>query len=740
MFSVVGVHYSIRQKSAPGFPPPSYLPSHEAPMNHLTRLALFFFVLLGTRTLAATQALEEVTIYRDDFGTPHIFSETAEGVCFGHGYAQAEDRLEELLKQYLRCTGKMSAAFGAEFLHDDYRQRLWRHEEVARKKYSDIDPKSQRLIEAYQAGVKHFMVTHPSQVPSWAPTIEPWMVLALSRYILWGWPEGEAASDLERVGIKADPVDYRGSNQWLVAASRTADGCPLALIDPHLSWYGAFRFYEVRLYGGDIEFSGMSLIGMPLPVMGHNRYCSIAMTTGGPDTSDVYEEELNPANPRQYRFDNRWLEMEVQEAVIEVREGEKTVKKTVTMEYTQHGPVVAKKDGKAYVFAIPNFDQVGMADQSLKMITARNLQEMKNAIGMHQLMMQNLMIGTVDGDIYYVRSGRVPIRPAGYNHKMPVPGNTSKNNWLGIHPLEDLVQLHNPPQGYMQNCNVSPQFMMKDCPLKPNPDRPYLFNGFKSPSEAFDKPLHQRAASCLEQLHANSKMTLEDAVELALSPLVFGATEWQGVLERAWKKATPSQRENQQLERYYQLITTWNGRCDIDATGAIPYKYWKAAFGEEMKQWDRMGNLPPTDLKDEIVLQKLEEAMPKLLADYGRLDIAYGDVYRVGRAGSEEHWPVAGGSNDHIATPRAISFDPIPGSKLYLGRGGQTSTQIVQLSQPPKSWTLLPLGESDHKTSPHYDDQAEKLFGPGRMKPTYYLDKASLLEHVESKTVLRRAR
>ena len=28
--------------------------------------------------------------------------------------------------------------------------------------------------------------------------------------------------------------------------------------------------------------------------MGHSRYCSIAMTTGGPDTSDVYEEEINP--------------------------------------------------------------------------------------------------------------------------------------------------------------------------------------------------------------------------------------------------------------------------------------------------------------------------------------------------------------------------------------------------------------------------------------------------------------
>ena len=60
------------------------------------------------------------------------------------------------------------------------------------------------------------------------------------------------------------------------------------------------------------------------------------------------------------------------------------------------------------------------------------------------------------------------------------------------------------------------------------------------------------------------------------------------------------------------------------------------------------------------------------------------------------------------------------------------------LTKPPKSWTLLPLGESDHSDSPHYDDQAEKLFSPGKMKSTYFLDKDELLKHVESKTVVVR--
>ena len=133
----------------------------------------------------------------------------------------------------------MSEAFGPEFLQDDYRQRIWQHAAIAKAKYGELGAKSRALIEAYQAGVKQYMKEHPSEVPAWATEIEPWMCVALSRYIIWGWPEGEAGGDLKRIGIEPDPIDYHGSNEWLVAPERTAYNAPIALIDPHLSWYGA---------------------------------------------------------------------------------------------------------------------------------------------------------------------------------------------------------------------------------------------------------------------------------------------------------------------------------------------------------------------------------------------------------------------------------------------------------------------------------------------------------------------
>src|SRR3970040_272978 len=101
--------------------------------------------------------------------------------------------------------------------------------------------------------------------------------------------------------------------------------------------------------------------------MGQNRYCSIAMTTGGPDTSDVYEEEINPANPRQYKYDDQWLYMTMPNAGIKVKDKDGMHEKKVEIESTRHGPVVARKNGKAYVFRIPYAEEVTLADQTYKM-------------------------------------------------------------------------------------------------------------------------------------------------------------------------------------------------------------------------------------------------------------------------------------------------------------------------------------------------------------------------------------
>src|SRR5207247_9145229 len=129
----------------------------------------------------------------------------------------------------------------------------------------------------------------------------------------------------------------------------------------HLSASAEFRLSQSRSYAGDFNVSGVSIVAAPFPSLGHSRYCSVAMTTGGPDTSDVFEEELNPDNPRQYRYDGKWRDMQVRKETIAVKVGDKTEKKEVEIQYTQHGPVVAHRAGKAYAMAILYAEEQGVA-------------------------------------------------------------------------------------------------------------------------------------------------------------------------------------------------------------------------------------------------------------------------------------------------------------------------------------------------------------------------------------------
>jgi acyl-homoserine lactone acylase PvdQ len=141
---------------------------------------------------------------------------------------------------------------------------------------------------------------------------------------------------------------------------------------------------------------------------------------------------------------------------------------------------------------------------------------------------------------------------------------------------------------------------------------------------------------------------------------------------------------------------------------------------------------------DQQLVAALAVGAGQLQRLWGRLEVKYGEVYRVGRRDSTKTWPVGGGSVPGLATPRAIGFAPSGDGKTFVGQGGQTSVQLVQLTKPPRSWTLLPLGQSDRPTSKHYQDQAEKLFGPGKLKPTYFLDRAELMRHVTARKVLQR--
>jgi acyl-homoserine lactone acylase PvdQ len=274
--------------------------------------------------------------------------------------------------------------------------------------------------------------------------------------------------------------------------------------------------------------------------------------------------------------------------------------------------------------------------------------------------------------------------------------------------------------------------MMKDSPLVPEKyaDHPYLYNASRT------GPRHQRGEMVTDLLDAATNVSAEQAISLAFNTQVWHAELWQERLKQAWSR-TPESARSIAAAQVFNLVQGWNRRSDPDSEGALAYY----AFKRGLDAANARATEPPASMVDESFIAGLSKAAEWLQATFGSLQVPFGKYFRVGREGGTRTWPVGGGSlgsgtnNVGMATPRAINFAQV-GSEM-VGRSGQTSTQIVILTNPPESYTVVPLGHSDDKSSGHWDDQAEKLFSKGQAAPTYFMKRDELIKHVTATKILR---
>jgi acyl-homoserine-lactone acylase len=262
--------------------------------------------------------------------------------------------------------------------------------------------------------------------------------------------------------------------EFAVSPSRTKNGNAILAIDPHLSWAGFSRFWECRIHAGDLHASGVTLPGSPYIGLGHNSDLAWSMTTGGPDTSDIYKLTLKESDPKKYKYNGEWKDLTSKEITLNVRGvGEQKH----TLWFSHHGPIIAQRDGKAYAAAVSYADEVNTSQAWYELNYAKDYTGAVKAMDTLTVFPQNVMVADTSGNTYYQRIGRVPMRPEGFDWTLPVDGSTSKSEWTGIHPASDHLQVLNPSQGWMQNCNNPPEAMMPNGPFKFEDYPSYLFSG-----------------------------------------------------------------------------------------------------------------------------------------------------------------------------------------------------------------------------------------------------------------------
>lgn len=241
------------------------------------------------------------------------------------------------------------------------------------------------------------------------------------------------------------------SNLWITGKARTVGAKSVLVNGPQFQWFNPSYVYGIGLHGAGFDFAGNTPFAYPAVIFGTNRDISWGATAGPMNVVDVYQERLDPANPRRYLFDGSYRDMTVRTETIAVRGGADV---TVELLRTVHGPVTSidAANGTAYS---KRRSYEGLEIRSLlawvNLAKARDFSEFRSLAAQFAISI-NWYYADDKGNIGYVSPGRLPIRPATQDFRIPAVGDGTME-WLGFLPPEGNPMSYNPAQGYLANWN-----------------------------------------------------------------------------------------------------------------------------------------------------------------------------------------------------------------------------------------------------------------------------------------------
>lgn len=483
---------------------------------------------------------QEVTIYRDGFGIPHIQSESAEALLYGAGYAKAQDRLFQMDYMLRLVKGTMAEVFGPSLVPLDIQARtIWETEAEAQQMIDELPEDLQRMYKAYADGINAYVKQAKEDPHTYLPIefseyganvplpengysytdIARMGLYGVNSFGAVGGQELHNRAFLEELTLRygeveaqkifddivplndagADTVTGRHAEHTLAAirsqfqrtapakkktaehllalarqlaeanrarlqaeqkigfsrsASRTLVVGPERTADGRaMMMQSTANGTEVHLNGAGFNTAGL-VTGGVTPSMGRGEQHGWLITTGESDMVDLFEYQLNPANPLQYRYKGAWKDFDQRTEVINVLGGEPV---EITVLTSVHGPIIAHDPALGAAYA----SQSAMRGQTLQswratveMSRASNIEEFRNAV---RLMPMNLNVSYAgdDGHIEIWHTGKQPIRNPSVDPRLPTPGDGSAD-WQGFLPFEQWINEANPVDGYFHAWNNKP--------------------------------------------------------------------------------------------------------------------------------------------------------------------------------------------------------------------------------------------------------------------------------------------
>jgi len=718
-------------------------------MKQISRSASAFFLLsavLATalRLRARDPLADQVSIYRDAYGVPHIVGGTEEATFFGYGYAQAQDHLEKMMLQYRDAQGRRAEVLGFEALGDgylrfipheyrwdgDYLQRLLRTKRTVVDHRDQMDPQVYRILSAFARGVNAYIEEHRAGIPAWIDGITPEDVEALERsQYLRFYSIHEALSKLTHLPHSFPNL---GSNQFAIAREKSADGNIIHVEHTHMPWDNRFQNYEAHLITpGKLDAAGISWFGSPFFLDGLNDKITWSATWNTPNISDVYEEKLNPRDSLRYLYGGAWRKIEVSFEIFRIKGPQGLEKLTLPCYYTHHGPIVKfdKERHRAYAVKLPNYEGVNYSTNLYRFMKARNLADFRAVVALHLMPRWNLLY-TDRENLYWVHNATVAERADGFDWRQPVPGWVKATEWGPYFPLEKYPQLLNPPSGFIQNCNNPPWLSTVNSGLSPLDPAPYYLISVPKP-EISQEDLNPRGERLLKVLAQDKRFTLEEMKLLAYDTYVVPADVIVPLLTNGFERKQ-SQITDPRIRQAIAVLKSWDRRSAADSVAQTDLYFWAQAYRDRYSSVKLSRFLAYTryELNLEspeeqgMALQALEEALRRIEKNFGKTEVAWGEVNVVERGGT---FPMDGTGVFDVLHP---DDGPQQEDGRIHSNDGWGHLLVVEESDPKRAWSLLPYGESENPASPHFNDMA-KLHSQRSMKPLW-LTPQEILAHTES--------
>jgi len=571
---------------------------------------------------------EEVTVYFDDIGVPHINAQNQKDAYVALGYLHAQDRLWQMELIRRLAAGRLSEIFGEKLVRTDKFFSGLGIEEASEKTILNLDKSSEKykMVASYLDGINQFIEEGKTPIEYTLVGVEKEQFTFKDMYNVFGYMAfsfaiahktdplltevkeklGEAYFN-ELIGVESKnltliknesnseikaglaremhnlfdglPISpFIGSNSWVIGADKTKNGKVIFANDPHIAFSQPSVWYQAHLKTPNYEMYGFHLALVPFPLLGHNKDYAYGLTMFENDDVDFYVEEENPENTNQYKTENGFVDYTLIEKRIKIKDAEDVV---YTVKVGRHGPVMNDiiehiEDNRSIAMQwIYTKLENKILDVAYEISHAKSLTDFKKGASKLHAPGLNMMYGDAKNNIAWFASGKLYKYRDSLYTKTYLDGASGNDEILEYLDFKENPQSVNPSFNYVYSANNQPDSIAG-----------VLYPGYYLNED--------RAKRIVNLLEPKNNWTKEDVAKMIYDVTSLNAPIIASDLIESIDKSNLTASQKKAIH----LLKNWKGNFEKQEVGPVVYnrfvyEFQKNTFADELgKGYHQFTNTP----------------------------------------------------------------------------------------------------------------------------------------------------